>query len=71
MDTLGGFGGGRVGSDPHGSWSGVAGSSDTAANVSHVRFGGNLEVDSDTRSSSLCCRGLSSALVVVVGGLEK
>ena len=54
LDTLGGLGGGRAGSNPHGSWSGVAGSSGTAANVGHVRFNGNIEVDSDTRSSSLC-----------------
>ena len=62
------LGGGRAGSDPHGSWGGVAGSSGTAGSVGHVRFDDNLEVDSDTRSSSLCCRGMSSAVVVVVGG---
>ena len=70
LDTLGGFGGGRAGGNPCGSQGGVAGSSGTAANVSHFRFSGNLEVDSDTRSSSLFCTGMSSALAVVVGRLK-
>ena len=68
LDTLGGLGGGGAVSDPCGSLGGVSGSSGTAGSVNHVRFDDNLEVDSDTRFSSLCCRGMSSAVVVVVGG---